>query len=723
MPVIPHAAIADAGEETPDPSVLLDEVLRASAFDQKFKADGGACRAVILVDLGAFEIDSPALPSRPMIESLVDRLAALGWTDLSLASSSDASYTWSENRNVATLADLFGYQYQTSSGTPYDIADLSENLADADFAPGSILAGTPLSSSWLDAGLRIIVAKAAIDQRHTFVLAANTLLAALPRVDRDRSYRLPMHAASVLSALLDLTPPDYCIVDLCGFAHGSGGRQIPRLYTGSGAIVGGDDLLAVDMISAGKLGADPGSSDVWKALVAARGLKIPAVTGSIAPLHDVRLPDPLLVQSTRARDESEIFCNLFSPWLQMTDESLFPLKHAVDMSINAWARSRINDLDADVTTRSALISLNWLAAYLNYLMNAWCITNDKDRIRRRIEPVSPETVACTPADYQRMQEELDTLRQWLKARTGHEVKGKPEFLTRLNRAVVFEATRTYPVPFAEFACCVDISKSIQFMNDYIGGSVQVTVQDSLGRPLRQVERNIYLPQPNYLSWVGAKDIDVSKIEAIEYGERAHRIHWKTIKSENRSATYDDGIVVFESVEHGMTRVTLFGRQLFTLPPVIEGMHLENQPLLEDFLTRLAYEEFFSRTFANFEALLDGRDVKIGVPNPSMRSPFDAPPRSIERIQAVALRLAELAGAAFEQFRPMLKSSALNEAASSAGVTDEQGFRHFRAAPVPAPDEPAGAVTPWSRLFDGYSEALTRDVAALWKSNTHRMTVP
>lgn len=723
MPSAPYAAIADETKNTADPSILLEKLLRDSAFDRNFKAKSGASRAVVLVDLGAFEIDSPSLPSRPMIESLLDRLAALGWSELSLASSSDSSYTWSENRGVATLADLFGYEYQTSRGTPYDIADLSENLAEAGFAPASILAGSKLSRTWLDAELRIIVAKAAVDQRDTFVLAASTLMAALPQVDRDRSYRLPVHTAAVLSALLDRTPPDFCIIDLCGFAHGCGGRQIPRRHKGSGAVVGGNELLSVDMIGAVKLGADPGLSEVWKALTALRGLGIPAVTGSMAPLPDVRLPDPLLVQSTRARDQSDTFCNLFAPWLQKTDESLFPLKNPVDMSVNAWMRERLTDLDADSATRALLISLNWFAAYLDHLMNAWCIVNDKDRIRRRVEPVSPETAQCTLANYQEMREELDTLHNWLKARTSHEHEGRPEVMTRLNRAVIFESKHTYPVSFDEFVGSVDISKSIQYMNDYIGGSVLVAERDSRGRPLRQAERNVYLPQPNYLSWVGGREIDVSKIECLEYGEHVHRMYWKTVKSENGSATYDDGIVVFESVEPGTTRVTLFGRQLFNLPPLIEGLHLENWPVLEDFLTRLAYEQFFGRTFANFEALLDGRDVQIGTAIPAMRSPFDAMPRSIDRLQAMALRLSDLAGAAFQEFRPLMESDTRAEGAPSAAAPDAQGFRHFSAPRRPGKSMAQEGATRWSRFMGAYAEAVARDAADLWKSNTERMDAP
>ena len=75
--------------------------------------------------------------------------------------------------------------------------------------------------------------------------------------------------------------------------------------------------------------------------------------------------------------------------------------------------------------------------------------------------------------------------------------------------------------------------------------------------MRQAERNIYLPQPNYLVLYQGKPIDVSKLEVVEYAADRHRLYWKTVLSENGSATYDDGIATFERTSDG-TRVTITG---------------------------------------------------------------------------------------------------------------------------------------------------------------------
>ena len=112
--------------------------------------------------------------------------------------------------------------------------------------------------------------------------------------------------------------------------------------------------------------------------------------------------------------------------------------------------------------------------------------------------------------------------------------------------------------------------------------------------MRQAERNIYLPQPNYLVLYQGKPIDVSKLEVVEYAAERHRLFWKTIGSENGSASYDDGIATFERTAEG-TRVTIVGRQQFTLPLFWQVFDLDLLPDLKSMLVTHAYQTFFDRT--------------------------------------------------------------------------------------------------------------------------------
>ena len=98
----------------------------------------------------------------------------------------------------------------------------------------------------------------------------------------------------------------------------------------------------------------------------------------------------------------------------------------------------------------------------------------------------------------------------------------------VEKAVVFSYTRCLPIDFNLFVQRVDVARTIQFMNDYIGGVSCRWIYDQAARPIRQAERNIYLPQPNYLVLYQGKPIDVSKLEVVEYAAERHRLYWKTI---------------------------------------------------------------------------------------------------------------------------------------------------------------------------------------------------
>jgi len=87
--------------------------------------------------------------------------------------------------------------------------------------------------------------------------------------------------------------------------------------------------------------------------------------------------------------------------------------------------------------------------------------------------------------------------------------------------------------------------------------------------------------------------------------------WRTISSLNGSATWDDGSLTFTDLGTAGTRVTVRGRQLFTLPRAWSGMDLDLLPELKTPLVEDAYRRFFTATFDNLEACFEGRPFRIG----------------------------------------------------------------------------------------------------------------
>ena len=152
---------------------------------------------------------------------------------------------------------------------------------------------------------------------------------------------------------------------------------------------------------------------------------------------------------------------------------------------------------------------------------------------------------------------------------------------------------------------------MRLMNDYIGGASVPVARDTRGRVSHQAERNLFLPQPNYMAFYGGKLIDVTKLEWNRYDDRQRSIYWKTVKSDNGSARFDDGIITFAEEGGGATRVTVVGRQQFTLPLVWQLADWDLMPTVKDLLVTQAYTSFFTRTMANIEAQYEGRDIRIG----------------------------------------------------------------------------------------------------------------
>ncbi len=229
---------------------------------------------------------------------------------------------------------------------------------------------------------------------------------------------------------------------------------------------------------------------------------------------------------------------------------------------------------------------------------------------------------------------------------------------------------------------------------------------------------LYLPQPNYIVLYQGDVIDVTKLEHATYGADEQRMFWKTIKSENGSARFDDGIVTFAR-HGGDTRVSIFGRQLFTLPLFWQAVNLDLAPELKRALVTHAYTTFFRRTLANLEAVAEGRDIRIGRP---WHDPADAPGTEPLPIDRVTERLATLKDQLGDDWLHDLGRLLRLERTNAAPLAiDPDGFRHFRAsAPIRADDGPALAGTVSASVKSGVGELfeLWRDLVEAVRKDAH-----
>lgn len=676
--------VDDPGSEAPD--LLASAVARAGLWQELERVAGALgvgsddLRVLIKPELGAFALGSPAATAPTLVEGLIDLLHGRGYAQVAVAAAADSSTLWAENREARALADLLGYRYVTDAGRPYEVIDLGEDLVDVGFAEGTLLHGSLLARAWRDAHFRITFAKNRADEQQGYALSLDTLIGVLPLADKDYYYRHRFDPGEVVVELLRTLPIQFALIDAWTSSHGAGGGRSPRPIA-TKTLIASSYVLLADYAGALKMGLDPYVSEISRRALQRIGLPPRyRIEGNLAPYPDWVNVHPVVVDSSRRRDAWTAASRGLKPWLQVTDSELFPFKDPVDARVNAALAPRFANVDGDRSAFWTLVFANYALSSLHGALESYRVLWDKDALRHREAPLNLDLDAYGLGDYEATRELLD-LFPLLRDLPSDEHGLRWRYL---EDAVLFEFVRTIPIPFRQFVEKVDVSRTIQFMNDYLGGAVVPVARDEHGRVTHQAERNIYLPQPNYLVLYQGKVIDVTKLEFVEYEEDRHRISWKTLKSENGSARYDDGVVAFERAEAG-TRVSIFGRQLFELPPFWQAVDLDLAPEIKASLVTDAYRIFFSRTLANFEALVEGREIRIGSAWHEPEDPRQTEPRPVERLGAI---LEELGN----KYGDLLKGEPAGRRGQYPGPklvgVDEQGFSHF--APGPESTVPADA---------------------------------
>ncbi|MEP6760990.1 MAG: hypothetical protein ABJA93_06455 [Sporichthyaceae bacterium] len=330
---------------------------------------------------------------------------------------------------------------------------------------------------------------------------------------------------------------------------------------------------------------------------------------------------------------------------------------------------------------------------------AWATVFAKERLLRRQVDLGFNPADHSQADYDAVADYMAPLEE--EASRARQTPAGLRWRYH-GDSVLFEMSRVLNAPYDEFVERVDIASAIRMMNDYIGGASAVVSRDAQGRILRQAERNVYLPQPNWIALSGGDVIDVCKLEVIRYEDDWRRIAWRTIHSPNGSAVHDDGTVTYERQDGDRTLVTIRGLQEFTLPPFWAAMDPWLAPAVKDALVEDSYRRFFTATLDNVEACYEGRDYRVG----RDREQSDDQPAE-ERLKQTWSVLRQLL-----PDRPLeaLARQVQSRSAPQADEVDDDGFRHFsggriNGAKAAEPPVWSKAVRGW---FDEWAEILAEE---------------
>ncbi|MGI8581487.1 MAG: DUF362 domain-containing protein [Chitinophagaceae bacterium] len=667
-----EAIVTICTDAVADANSLLEQTLQQSRLwktleEKRKKANLSKENFSILVkpDIEFYELNATTGTSPQLVEHLISLLAKKGYTKVIVADGEQGSGVWLENRDLLVLADLAGYKYQTPDGIPYNIESLSESLEDANFNDTSVLKGEQLSLHWLNANFRIVFAKNKTDEEFYYSLCLKSLIEILPQKAKQYHYFFRLQPEEVAAAILQRNEVDFCIIDAYESNHGmQGTRHNKPLLTQT--FIAGDNILLTDWASALKMGLDPYSSSINSYSLKKFGLPVKhKINGELFIYNDWQNVTKFLAESTQARNKNPVVRQLSKAWLQQVDTDNFPFKNVTDSQINKFLVPITRNIDTHPLAHSALVALNYSLGGIQQFMEGWQTLFDKEKVYRQDRELGFDVTQYSPEDFEAIENYILPLAQ-LAAQTPPDANGiKWRYI---DTSVIFEYSRTLPYDYKSFITKVDIAQAVQYMFDNIGGARVPVKTNNKEQIIYQAERDIYLPQPNWMVMFGGKPIDVCKIEVIRYTANSQTILWRTVSSPNQSAEFDDGLVSFTARQKGITEIKIVARQKFALPIFWQVVNMDYLPVMKDALVSDSYLRFFTRTMSNFEAVYEGRNPRLGkTPDPvwgetdQRNHPLQA--EQFKNLFAIFSGIAEK----FIGKKGVMKNSI---------TTDEDGYTHF-----------------------------------------------
>jgi hypothetical protein len=595
-------------------------------------------------------LSQPTPASAKVVHEVVDLLLEGGCDEVSVGCSLLAFDRDRGHTSVHELAQRAGIRGRTARGRAYVLVDLAADTVEAPVPETSVLHGRPVSALWAGATTRVVVGRAVTDLVDGYAGCLATLLGAAPEV-------AGAEAADVVVDLLTHLPPALVVVDALRPSVGPDGARLPETLD-SGILVVGTDALAADTALAALLGEDRAASRLTQRAVERLGSPAGRVEGALTAVEGARRAHPLARSAARSliadpRWERVLSAATGGPdeGAQATDPVLGVIRAAVTPLVAAAD---------DPAGQAALTAVLGAAGAVQQGARAWSTGFDKSTVDRRQVPLGFDPGAHAGDDYDGLPGFFAPFDALLDGLPGN-ADGMRWRL--VDGATVFEMARDIAADFDEFVVRVDVAAGISLMADYLGGRRVTVPGGSDASRTRQAERNLYLPQPNYLALWGGHPIDVCKIELVERDPDRHRLTWRTVHSPNGSATYDDGSLTFTRTSAG-TSAAVRGRQLFSLPPAWAGIDLAALPEVRNPLLEEAYRRFFTTTFDNLEACFEGREFRIGRPPPAPTEPLLT--HSVDLLLGMARDWLGEAGVAAALRGPEV-------------AVDPQGFRHIRGA--------------------------------------------
>jgi len=262
----PTTVVVHIGE---DKFALLDRVVAESGFwdvlERRFAGSGRSkpdFRVVIKPNFMFMHSkrDISSFTDPALVEALVDRIVARGFTNVTLVEAQSVYGNYYQNREVLKVAEYIGY----STNKNYRIVDLTQEMVPFDY--GGRFGRHFVGPTWRDADFRISFAKNKTHPFCHYTLTLKNIYGTLPMQNKLKEYHGKREYDWPTIESMKHFPVHFGLIDAIWSADGEFGVFANSNPKQTKTMLAGENLIAVDWVGATKMGLNPDTPGVGRYL-------------------------------------------------------------------------------------------------------------------------------------------------------------------------------------------------------------------------------------------------------------------------------------------------------------------------------------------------------------------------------------------------------------------------------------------------------------------------
>ena len=268
-----------------------------------------------------------------LVGRLVEKIRNAGFKNIAVVEAQSTYGEYFEKRSVREMAEYLNYD-----GAPgYKVVDMTEDAKDCRNL-GPHLGYHPVSTVWRDADFRVSFAKNKTHAYAYYTLTLKNIYGALPLANKFKEYHCKRDIYHTTIEYLREFPVHFGLIDAYESADGPFGIFADTCPNLTHTVIGGEDLVAVDWVTATKMGIDPLISRYMRLAVKAFGKPQIELIGDGSMYRPwLNVPVALTLFTHKGLDANYHFGNLFYNSCAQMDEDRFKLKkNAVHIRLLRW---------------------------------------------------------------------------------------------------------------------------------------------------------------------------------------------------------------------------------------------------------------------------------------------------------------------------------------------------------------------------------------------------